>query len=74
MLSNPGNKTVRLLTATAEPNMAFQVTDTEFVGLIYYRTKSNKASKPYILIFSSSLGVVNLETFEKPDNTYREAS
>ena len=36
----------------SEAAMPFQVIDTDYVGRIYYRTKSIKESKAYILIFS----------------------
>ena len=42
--------------------MPFQVIGTDYMGPIYYRTKSKKESKAYILLFSCSLSrVVHLE-------------
>ena len=42
--------------------MSFQVTGTDYAGPIYYRTKSKKESKAYILPFSFSLSrTVHLE-------------
>ena len=42
--------------------MLFQVIGTNFAGPIYYRTKTKKESKAYILMFSCSVSrAVNLE-------------
>ena len=46
----------------SEAAMPFQVTGTDYAGPIYYRTKSKKESKAYILLFSCSLSrAVHLE-------------
>ena len=45
-----------------EQAMPFQVIGTDFAGPIYYRTKTKKESKAYILIFSCSVSrAVHLE-------------
>ena len=55
MLPYPGVKPGPLLNDRTEQAMPFQVIRTDFAGPIYYRTKTKKESKAYILIFSRSV-------------------
>ena len=51
--------------------MHFQIIGTDFAGPIYYRTKTKKESKAYILIFSCSVSrAVHLELI--PNTTTKE--
>ena len=51
--------------------MPFQVIGTDFAGPIYYRTKTKKESKEYILIFSCCVSrAVHLELI--PNTTIKE--
>ena len=51
----PGVKPGPLPNGRTEQAMPVQVIDTNFAGRIYYRYKTKKESKPYILIFSYSV-------------------
>ena len=54
-----------------EQAMPFQVIGTDFAGPIYYRTKTKKEQKAYILIFSCSVSrAVHLELI--PNTTTKE--
>ena len=61
-LPYPGVKPGPLPNDRTEQAMSFQVIGTDFAGPIYYRTKTKKESKAYILIFSCSVSrAVHLE-------------
>ena len=71
LLPNPGVKPGPLLNDATEQAMPFQVISTDFAGPIYYRTKTKKESKAYILIFSSNMNrAIHLELI--PDTTTQE--
>ena len=61
-LPYPGVKPGPLPNDRALQAMPFQVIGTDLAGLIYYRTKTRKESKAYILMFSCSVSsAIHLE-------------
>ena len=70
-VSNPQPKPGPLPKDRSEAAMPFQVIGTDYASPIYYRTKSKKESKAYILLFSCSLNrAVHLEL--TPNSTTNE--
>ena len=66
-----GVKPGQLPNNRTEQVMPFQVIGTDFAGPIYYRAKTKKESKAYILIFSCSVSrAVHLEVI--PNTTTKE--